>query len=101
MSLLAILLSKALPKPKDTGKYEQLPSHAHARGLKILGIASRDEARITIQVSCNEELNINSDRCRLIYTTYKARTWYWYCDSYSVAAPRRMEHDQDGDQDLH
>ena len=51
MSSSITSLSKALPKPKYTGEYEELPSHTQSKGPRILGAGSLDETQIVLQAS--------------------------------------------------
>lgn len=51
MTTLAISLSKALPKPKYTGEYEELPTHTQSKGPRILGAGTLDETQIVLKAS--------------------------------------------------
>lgn len=49
MTSVVTSLAKALPKPKYTGEYEELPSQS--RGPRILGPGSLDETQVVLKVS--------------------------------------------------
>jgi len=51
MTSLAISLSKALPKPKYTGEFEELPAHTQSRGPRILGAGSLDDTQVVLKAS--------------------------------------------------
>jgi len=51
MTSLAISLSKALPKPKYTGEFEELPAHTQSRGPRILGAGSLDDSQVVLKAS--------------------------------------------------
>ena len=44
-------LAKALPKPKYTGEYEELPAHTQSKGPRILGAGSLDETQVVLRVT--------------------------------------------------
>ena len=43
-------LAKALPKPKYTGEFEELPTHTQSKGPRILGAGALDETQIVLKV---------------------------------------------------
>lgn len=51
MTSLAISLTKALPKPKYTGEFEELPVHTQSRGPRILGAGSIDDTQVILKAS--------------------------------------------------
>lgn len=55
MTSIATSLSKALPKPKYTGEYEEIPIHAQSRGPRIIGAGSLDETQVVLKV-CSARL---------------------------------------------
>ena len=50
MTSVAGSLAKALPKPKYTGEYEELPAHTQLKGPRILGAGSLDETQVVLRV---------------------------------------------------
>ena len=50
MTSIITSLSKALPKPKYTGEYEELPHHAQAKGPRVLGADTLAEKQVVIKV---------------------------------------------------
>ena len=48
-------LTRALPKPKYTGENEELPSHTHSKGPRILGAGALDETQVVLKVSSNTQ----------------------------------------------
>ena len=55
MSVIATSLSKALPKPKDTGDYEEFPSHGRRGGPRIIEEGALLQNQVAIKVG--EQLN--------------------------------------------
>ena len=55
MTSIATSLAKALPKPKYTGEHEELPSHTHSKGPRILGAGALDESQIVLKVGSLRE----------------------------------------------
>ena len=51
MTPVATSLAKALPKPKYTGEYEELPAHAQPKGPRIVGPGALDETQIVLKRS--------------------------------------------------
>ena len=51
MATIATSLSKALPKPKYTGEYEELRSNNQSKGPRILGVGALDESQILLKVN--------------------------------------------------
>ena len=51
MTSIAAGLSRALPKPINTGEDEEVPQHAQHRGPRILGAGALDESQIVLKVS--------------------------------------------------
>ena len=51
MTSVATSLAKALPKPKYTGEFEELPHHAQVKGPRIVGAGSIDETQVIIKVA--------------------------------------------------
>ncbi|MCJ1417694.1 mRNA splicing protein [Xylographa parallela] len=51
MTSIATSLSSALPKPKYTGEYEEIPIHAQSRGPRIIGAGALDETQVVLKVS--------------------------------------------------
>lgn len=51
MTAVAGSLAKALPKPKYTGEYEELPAHTQSKGPRILGTGSLDETQVVLRVT--------------------------------------------------
>lgn len=43
-------LSRALPKPKYTGEFEDLPIHTQSRGPRLLGADTLGETQILVKV---------------------------------------------------
>lgn len=54
MTSIATSLAKALPQPKYTGEYEELPSHTQSKGTKILGAGVLDETQVVLKVSMDD-----------------------------------------------
>lgn len=59
MASVASGLFKSLPKPKYTGEDEEIPSHAHQRGPRVLGAGALDESQIVLRV-CQLVLKVPS-----------------------------------------
>ena len=57
MTSTATSLAKALPKPKYTGEYEELPAHTQSKGPRILGAGALDETQVVLRVSQNITMN--------------------------------------------
>lgn len=49
MSSISTSLAKALPQPKYTGEYEELPTHTRSKGPRILGAEALEETQITLK----------------------------------------------------
>ncbi|KAL8793118.1 MAG: hypothetical protein Q9195_004324 [Heterodermia aff. obscurata] len=49
MTSVAGSLAKALPKPKYTGEFEELPAHTQSKGPRILGAGSLDETQVVLR----------------------------------------------------
>ncbi|KAL8858610.1 MAG: hypothetical protein Q9178_004904 [Gyalolechia marmorata] len=49
MSSVATSLAVALPKPKYTGQFEELPTHTQTKGPKLLGVSTGNEKQIVLQ----------------------------------------------------
>lgn len=56
---MAESLAAALPKPKYTGKDEEIPTHAQPRGVRVVGPGQIDETRIVLRVGQSMSLKIN------------------------------------------
>ena len=50
MSVIATSLAKALPKPKDTGDYEEFPNHRQTGGPRIIEEGTLLRNQIAIKV---------------------------------------------------
>ncbi|KAL8772753.1 MAG: hypothetical protein Q9209_002098 [Squamulea sp. 1 TL-2023] len=49
MSSIITSLAVALPKPKYTGEYEELPAHTQSKGPRLLGAVTGNEKQIVLQ----------------------------------------------------
>ncbi|KAL8840856.1 MAG: hypothetical protein Q9205_000696 [Flavoplaca limonia] len=49
MSSIATSLATALPKPRYTGEFEELPAHTQSKGTRLLGAATENEKQILLQ----------------------------------------------------
>ncbi|KAL8782897.1 MAG: hypothetical protein Q9213_005009 [Squamulea squamosa] len=49
MSSITTSLAVALPKPKYTGEYEELPAHTQSKGPRLLGAVTGNEKQIVLQ----------------------------------------------------
>lgn len=49
MSTTALSLSQALPAPQYTGESEDVPTHAKAKGPRVVGVGTLDESQIVLR----------------------------------------------------
>ena len=50
MTSIETSLARALPKPKYTGEFEELPTHTQSKGPRILGAGALDDTEVILKV---------------------------------------------------